>query len=1342
MAQQAPGIAAPAVGGDLIDLERMIRSVPADERESPKDLNLADTVRRYADATYAGGKRRLHCLIIAAARRHALTNAVEVARAAAARSGLKLTVETIERDKAGGTVPQIMRMLPRRQVLRIARRSGVARSVRLNHWLFTVAVLAGAVLIAAFVAFLTGKSNAAKAWGQPVPLLSGVLVAAGGMLGQWLRGYARLDPDRELMTKLARDIATAREDESREYDTFVEGMAAALAVVPSGQIRCFVVADFLRLNPTTRDVIEQYLIRYASADTAELWVVFDAYDDRTAAGMRTAVTHERQAHRNVRGEYEDYSVLGGEATNVFELQPLTHDQAVDLAASVPDRGLADALAKVFATQVGGPGQNPVGFATFELLYLLAIDALVSGGETMAIGQLVKSLSREDVHRSAVLKVLLRHTAKLVPGALTTRLMGIRTDFKLAIEARDTAGQIAFRVYPEVGAVLEQDWLKLGLSHPGLVHLFWAMYWYDVDRQSAREDVPRTDRLASHLVRLLTNSPTDFTREIGDQRIGGVVGVVFAALIDCASACLRQSLTHHVVDLLKVAKGILDDPEHFTAQRRRNLAQVAREACAVLGDDSLIGLVFDLAPLDPQWTEEGDGSLADSLSAVFLQSLGEQRDGIAGALQKADYLRPLGRYAQVRGAWLALAIEPFLLAGNSVLNAASRLAETNIAELATTSTQDVYEATERRPPDSWSGLSFSTASLALWCWAWSGDVSRRRLVPAVLIKPGAPPEAAPSHDESPADDPADAIATTLELAYVAASAVKKVRFGATPRTRRLNFVFDSLTEELLTTVAGAAIYVLSRWDVAGTPAAERLADIVRSTYAELGDAYRPAEADDGYRTTIRHLRKRMTLVQMTWQQLGFAQMADEMAIRAAQFATPLGRDENAVARALGDKLQRPGTLGLFANTVVAEHCMRGKELVAERLGHGVDRMLSGGVQPELGGQLALMVLGHAHSFEGDVRGVMDYLGRPALNGKTGTRLAQQLATVPDSALMEIALWLLNVAQRDYVDGPTVMSTLDQRTGVVEDDEQRRLLDDLKEFNECEWVIRRQEILDVTEQLDRWQDRRDNLLYPGILDLLVISQGYESDRLRGEIDYVLGRYPHYISFSRTISLAERVARKMAADRERFERDNRPLTAPVVVGALRGCYDALGWALDVDVQIDIIKLLRFLQPKGFPDFRARLDDLNKQKLEIEEQRNLPRLLALGHWALLFWDYWTMFSVYGLPGSDHGHAERASALGEHELERQRARLATARPRPIEMEAGRLVVSGGFVYDIGLLFKYKLRQDASLDAARKLYNDAAKQEIRQLYAMLHQLPTLPGAIQEILGRHHRQVEERLQTRS
>ena len=543
--------------------------------------------------------------------------------------------------------PQIAEVIPRSRVLAAAQATGVARQMPAlrRRWLV---VAACAVLLIGALA--TGVSATLKSRGDDalnlLYLVLGAVTAALLLGSQEASAYLKRSEREAARTEVLDRIREAAEQRTSAWRRFVDALKHELA--DCDRDRCVIVDDSDKLDVTTRETLQAYLRDHEGpSEGRELWVVFEDAALRGVSKQLVLALPKKPRH-----------VTGRAKTQFFAQVNLSEDQRHELAMllGVPDRadfrrvrwigqreaGVMEDMNRKLDQQKLEQTGDELAYGPLEILYLLAVTTLtgvVDFGKRELVGDLS---STRGAPAGEVLRLILPE-ATLAHNEVAHAVDRLGAELSDALDSdmlADERIELA-REWAE-GVFARRDVYEL--EKPGLVHLFWGLYWYTKLGGQKTADPYRLRKLGRHIVAATPPSA------LGEKLSPAASDRYVEAATWVAAQLLRASVPGDIPTLLERAEREATRLEH-----RRRLRSVCWRAYAVLGRESALGTLLRLH------TERAPKGALDDLERLFVDSMTLTNVSAHDREQFAQRLRTLDRdilgYAQVQALWLALTIEP-------------------------------------------------------------------------------------------------------------------------------------------------------------------------------------------------------------------------------------------------------------------------------------------------------------------------------------------------------------------------------------------------------------------------------------------------------------------------------------------------------------------------------------------------------------------------------------------------------------------------------------------------------------------------------------------------------------
>jgi hypothetical protein len=1258
--------------------------------------------------------------------------AIEDAAPHVSRLGLK-------GELGASVVPELAQIIPFRRIAALAQKRGLLTSVKLVGKRFYALVVVAALALGIAGSVLTSalSEHGLTAASLTLPFLAAsVLAGIFALASQFLLSALRPDSTSSPLTRAAEDIAAhARSPKPSEaYQSFIDDLAGALAYF--AKFRCLIVDDYTRLDAVSRKVLEVYLQFYASDSRDELWILFYSTSDKS---FEIPVN---------RPERMSKKACGYRHTRLYQLAHLSPDQRRQLAeehgiperagyltvkAIVHDNSGLSSISELFQQEYDNrkpPVQGSRTGDTLDFFYIFALNAIPGQNPWMSRPDIRKNFSQVRKFRSQVLHALMPGT-ELSKTDVTTYLKRMSDSFfPLAGETSGSPLQGRFLVAPEAHEQLTASWRDFDLADPGVVHLFWTLYWTDTELRSAL-NVAMLPKLCRHM--LASATPAEIRERLGGRKadISSFTDEFFNIAIEVLRACLRTCVLGDVPALLDYTLRLTeDDSEQVERRRRARLRPLAWQAYGLLGDERLLAVILELQVTTGQ--RAGAGSATRDLMYLFLESM-TSADRRTRQLMRSEITRAgkhASVYARSRAGWLAVSLAPCLRTGSPSLTAAADDARDRLPAIVAESLTSLETVAE----EEWRTTDILNVVLGLWSLTLASDD----------LRPG-------SHLKWQRSEVfAAKVIDALVHACLLGTDLSEQRRTADPSVANLDLVLDCLAEELLVVLLAASALVLERWPASAWSArAERakVVDVVRESANALGVGAESLSSLDGRpaRELIKDIERRMTLLTVLWRRLGFEQQASFMAIRQAQFMAlsypaSAGLAESALELLPGE-LDRADHIGMLAHLAAAESTAVSVELTAELLARCGQMSIRSGFGDRLAAEIGLSTIRIGNIYQINFSETLDFLLARWNNGDQ-VRLDTLLGAIPADEMPFAINDILNTVNRDKSD----------RSDRVRDALERRMLsvDDAGIQKEARgqfrsYGLQRQregkDQVDVSAELDQWEEMRDLSTYAFVLSLLlpVTPRGVQ-DRVMREAMGVLRVPEKYVSSTGFVYLAERVLRRMIAAKNSESED-----FSAALNALKVGFFVLEKHLSADQNVNVLRLLIRFDERQVEKYTQKYIEWRKVVLELDEAQRLPQLVDQGRFFLLIWHYFQFFADFGLPSEPHmdpfglDEQEATNALKEWRADHQ------ATPDATVGTGKNMRLSGTFLRrGYALFFSPSDQKSAQPEAAKELeagrreFDAAAKEAVEAVYHMLHGLPNIPRTIEQILRRHEEMVLTRL----
>jgi len=1193
-------------------------------------------------------------------------------------------------------LPEIIAILPTWQFAKLARKYARGRPFMILAPGINVALIAAAVVLGALVEMIKALSApghhiiSASTLLDPAFFLSALAISIFGIAAKYALAAVQIGTTTDLR-ELAKDLPT-RGDPA--HGRFTRELAKAFAGLT--RRRVVIIDRFDLLDQTTKQVIEDYLAQEVDLDfDHELWVVLDGAPDKE---FRRVWIDNQRRFKKISFRFFDQVLLSAAqrqslATEKQHPERGHFETVKAIARDVDDQAFADSFAR---------RRSPMGFTRYGSLEFFYVLAISSGwGQWLMDGKTIEEYMCDAQRvRSHVLRSALVGT-KLGKNEIYDSLRDVRRDFAAFIqESPDHGTKTSFQINPEAGQILARTWESYGLVDPRLVHLYWALLWHN---RWANETIEPfwINKLSTHLLE------TDTPHKLGLTSLEVTVAL-FEAILFTIGVSLRASLLRHISELMQRALSLVDSEDTEWRKRGRRLRTLCWQAYAVVGDDDILKIINTLQG----WlgVQRVISNMADDpLEATFMQSI-----GIAGPPRWDRDQAAFRHYGRLRSGWLILTLKPFFTPGAFGLHRSLEMVPATLTEAARAAEARLATADKRQV------VNYLTTSQLLWC-----------LTLALSQEPGAaslPPPAEiidtletiqlgveESRDSNQSDGSntrdfyragaAQELAVLVRLcAFLLLKAIPRADFDAPMRTR---------IHELLT------------WD----------ADLDKPTLSNMDEA----NSENRISTEIR---RRLDLIQLMWDGLGYTQLAMFSRMRSAQLAFILPSDQqraqwNTVAGGLSAEVVKPGYIGLLSNALAAAGAAE-RILVAALLERGVGLAIQGGMQPPLVTELSFVLIMRGHTLLQSLDRFVARLMTQEGARRAGRRFGSMLASLPDEEVATVTLAITNSLRApegpDTTEDVTagVTKELDRRINVMPPtvfaDEARQRL----ELFKLKASLGRGEQIDVDQTIRDWKLRQQLPTYDWLLVLLFGAGSKASPLLLEEAAAVLARTVQLpkVRYAAPLHLAKR----LAIAEPQVQGQARFLAIELLKRQLPPWEDDLPPRLN----IELYTTLRRFDAANAATYDAKVRNWMVKDLQTKSLTALRQLADRGQYFLVFFDYYEMLSYWGLQ-TDLSFADlnrRLGASGHERMEALRQWWTPGRELPAAFvgHAANRSFSSDFLCYGRYAFLPPAENEPSLDDLRRLFNAAAKRALDELYEHVTEMRQIPSEIRSILRDHRRMI--------
>ncbi len=1189
-------------------------------------------------------------------------------------------------------LPQIATILGDKTFLRIAARKHIASSfLTLHSWLGPLIVAACVFLtFAAKLLEVAWKTKSPQNPGQGAPslidstyLLVGGAMTVAGLLAQWTTTRLTTRTISKSMESFLAGLPAKQQ--TAEYDDFIDALALELR---GADFPRFVIVDnFDHLDFTTRKVIDRYFQRHsADAEGSELWVIFEPDGHREFTSLRAFYP---EGYGYVRTRYARQVLLDVKQKQALVALIPLDQSAVEfetvkrVCEPLPTPAERD-IARFQEYRLHHPRAED-RYSDLDFLYTLAITA--APPEVMLTDRFLRNnLSHNTGLCPALLQQILRNI-RLQRLEFEQLIVSIRKNFDSALVTDVEGGLPRLRVSFETALALEQMADELRLAPPGLVHLFWAVFWHELLAQQPVEAV-WIQKLANHVVKADVYSCSPETLAEAQDHL-------FEAAMFTLHGCFRSSILDPIVPLINRAAMLLDampDPE----ARRNSLAELCWGVYMILGDQRALSVFADVAQRvsKPTLVHTDRNEFVVAGLEPLLRDVLLTADDHVWSSSAAIQLR-------LRATWLALTLYRQLsrrdnpLLWGVVEGAAGELDEIQTA---------VRERLRQPSPAPLRAGESLNLCLALWCSALE-----LRIPDLVENRPR--------------------LERFSNLTRFAADCMAAAKRPAS--AQRTNLTADGLARDLAATAA-ASLIMGARFlqqarvlDECPRDVTAAVVSVFSASATALGYDLAPLTgmADVLSPQTATRVGEWMNLCGTMWHAFGMSQMWHFTMVRRAHFAALSSHTsaEKADFDPESGEIDADDFVGLIANCVASDSLLAARELSAFYLRRAAAVAAGERFGKALQLEFAQLAIRQGHHLDFDLRPYVQQI-LDARDSRGGL-----LATLAEALPDELASYALMYLNASYNSVPltnavtsAVRAELERRGNGAEFNDARAVL----EWSEARSAVGRQELLDVETKLHVWQAYSRSWLYPVLLRLLYRSAG--SERIRSLAASVLNHNALDDASDGHLLLAAALAPGFAGPKDPG--------AAVVIRYLQGGIKRWEEEVTAETNLQVYEELFRLDPANRTLYLPKRAHWLRIKTHRDHLRWFPQLVEQGNYFLIYSAYVRSYHPWNLD-IDMNIQDLRAQLGAQPAQRQAAikewkENGARTPHAIARRKQHEFVAAGFLILGSYLFEPPLGELQSLAEERAKFNAEAMRSLQTLLRMIIELPDLPSAIKDLLRRH------------
>jgi hypothetical protein len=1203
-------------------------------------------------------------------------------------------------------LPEIANIVGTRRLAALASKEGLASDFRLLprwlHPLLTVLAVASALVLAAVAKNILPTGSGWQAFATPSIILTALAVGGVQLVTKRLEA-TKTDLTPADIENLAGKI---REGVDKEpYNRLVSAVSKWLStnLLP----RSLIVLRFDDLDRFTQDVLKNYLeVQVPERKGGESWFVFETQGSETFDNF--ALRSNRSAWYQW-AKRQELLILSPDArTRLAEFSghpERAHLLTVRLirdSSRDDDRFYAEALENLGVT---GRDRSQTVANALGLLYLLALGGAKGGNPGLSDRALQTHLIQPGRVRSQILLQFLGADG-LRKGVLPAALTAMHSTLGRFLEvAEDTD---TYRVNTECGIYLAKHHRDLGLPHPRLAHLYWAILCHDIHENMNTAFWAR--KLGAHLVEAGDPGGIETAVELPES----VDSIVFTAAEKAVHACMDWCVLDNIPDLLVLMLNMLnpEDPDEESNQRNR-LRRLAWRAYTLLGDDVVLGVLVEMSSTTSVQT--ADPSDWPNLDRLFQEMLPMPR-GSKGSAFRWDWgagprlpteLRAMSRVQVADFAALLPAID----AEAAPLLAAS-------ASEAPAALVDEVAAADDRLELAGEQVSIDVMTLSSALWSMTRELCR---IPSRnLLAP-------PAFQES------------LDQIHYTALAVEEMEKRRSQWEARhgTDIVFDLVVDELRTVLAACAIRI---WAVADNAHIaidlQAVRDIVEASISHPTGLEIAAGTGGPNARLIDAVENQMAVSAFVYNSLGLNHLGNTLFLKKAEWAhmwwlnTPSSRD--ALVRDLTAQLQNPGTARLralaLASTAVGQREIVGK-LALDMAQHAMALGLGTRVTVELGLRSIEALSG---SPDKDFSHVLAYFAKDTGSDPPIDYLRSVAKNWPEES-PRLVIPLRNAFSSSPDVGPAekrIRKTLQSALAEVRASSQRAssllaafdLLDVLREIGSPV-------VLDYAKILADWKARKNDADYAYLLVSFLWNREDSYDIVLPSAlellrDFVAddGRTSFLLLAVKCASIWEHMPDETGTP--------HPCLADAI-SVIERTVDHFDDAASIDLLIDAYRLLS--NATGREVYFLKYSGWKTAQSERDHLMHLPELISQGKIFSLFLYYVQTMAVWNLP-TDRPWTEILPLLVPDEEQRQTG-LRSWRdrqelvPDPFLLSGTSRIFSSDFLIVGAAIYANASDNEPGIKDARRKLDNVAEYYRPTLYSVLTGSDAVPAGIRAVLDR-------------
>jgi hypothetical protein len=1094
------------------------------------------------------------------------------------------------------------------------------------------------------------------------------------------------------------------------YTNFIEEVAREMQWIEKPRV--VIIDNYEQLDPTSRAVMEQYFrVQRKNSSGSELWLILELPDGQ---GISQVIDVERERYELDKFDFLKQLPLSPKAiqelAQTLELREIPPGSTVKWICHGGLRK-GERIIKFLEEHRKDHPINAEQYGDLEFYYLLS-GASIPAEITFERRDLLSGLI-QGKQRSQILKLLLRNTklgTERAHSEFDRRLTNVQRQFTQFLECTASGG---FTFLHEPAKILEEKAESFGLEDPGLVHLYWALYWYD----GCQNLVPRAfllRKLRRHLLKANVE-------KVPSPQLEPIVNQVFEALLYTIDSCLKTCLFDELPELVDKAvlfHGIRESHPQGRSQDR--LLRSCWDVFSVLGDEKILATIHQLegvraAPASGAVEKRDSQPLTDLfLGAVLLDET--SRDALRLAFQ--NWVGPTQengeaarRNAEAFAGWLITSMAPLIprtcaegtlleqaLEGRGVLPGCFR---------------ETYARIVRQKSSVPMLTDIMTLSLCLWATALQLE------------------------DESNAEQ----FVLLVEMAHealIVATELKGMVSGP-----HMEAVLNALSREL-SAVAMASLLVahrcLKKSPVDGREWETRIQRLVTEGLELFGNgAHASSNGQDPTSSQlVGSIDAQLSLCAFVWIRFRLDRLRDFAYLRRLQFnficrdITPDDhRRAQPLLEAVGPALAGHGATSLLSNCSVASCFRAASDLSARYLNRAAAVVLDGRFDVRLKNDMALLAIYHGHALNLNLERPLKALLRNDNNGTTILR--KFFLNLSELPITGYALRFLNVSSRvrDQSDASEVEEILTEAANLISDDSERNKVVSLLRLHNLERRAKHGDTLpSADELLAAWSDQRQSWTFAAVMKIL-IENGNTTAAHWKLAHSLLEHDPLTDETTAYYFLA------MALVEQRDESELSHEQRVALIQYLNRASKKWEKQMRVEINLTAYQLLAKFDSANRSLYDSSLLRWEKIKIERDHLALLPELVQQKKYFLIFNEYYDSARFWGLQtdGSREQWQEfrRADIFARREFVKAWIERGAALPAPL-LGPQRSIVSANFLWVGYRLFSPPFYDDDTYEEHRENFNNASKGALCQLSDTILRLPDMPPEVKALLAYHSKQL--------